>query len=100
MGAPEPSRNFASVGHRRFRQRRIADTAQKHVLTDAERAKRIRETAREIGADNDLKVLERFQKIVPPKRPAPRSSAWGVIRAAPFSQPSCLDTTSQKVARK
>jgi hypothetical protein len=37
-------------------------------LTDAERAKRIRETAREIGTDNDAEALERaFKKVVHPK---------------------------------
>jgi hypothetical protein len=39
--------------------------AKKTVLTEAERAKRIRETAREIGASNDPKALERaFRKVV------------------------------------
>jgi hypothetical protein len=39
--------------------------AKKTILTDAERAKRIRETAREIGTDNDPKSLERaFRKVV------------------------------------
>jgi hypothetical protein len=51
--------------------------AKKTKLTDAERAKRIRETAREIGTDNDPKSLERaFDKIVRPKgsthKPNPR----------------------------
>jgi hypothetical protein len=37
----------------------------KTVLTDAERAKRIRETAREIGTENDPGVFERaFKKVV------------------------------------
>jgi hypothetical protein len=36
-----------------------------HTLTDEERAKRIRETARELGTDNDPKALERaFNKVV------------------------------------
>jgi len=40
----------------------------KTKLTDAERAKRIRETAREIGTDNDPESLERaFKKVVRPK---------------------------------
>jgi hypothetical protein len=39
--------------------------AKKTKPTDAERAKRIRETAREIGTDNDPKSLERaFRKVV------------------------------------
>jgi hypothetical protein len=39
--------------------------AKKTNLTDAERAKRIRETAREIGTDNDPESLERaFKKVV------------------------------------
>jgi hypothetical protein len=39
--------------------------AKKTKLTDAERAKRIRETAREIGTDNDPESLERaFKKVV------------------------------------
>jgi hypothetical protein len=39
--------------------------AKKTTLTDAERAKRIRETAREIGTDNDPESLERaFKKVV------------------------------------
>ncbi len=37
-----------------------------HTLTDEERAKRIRETAREIGTSNDPEDFERaFGKIVP-----------------------------------
>jgi len=51
--------------------------AKKTILTDAERAKRIRETAREIGTDNDQNSLERaFDKVVRPKgsarKPNPR----------------------------
>jgi len=39
--------------------------AKKTTLTDAERAKRIRDTAREIGTDNDPKSFERaFAKVV------------------------------------
>ena len=39
--------------------------AKKTVLTDAERAKRVRETAREIGTDNELKSFEKaFKKVV------------------------------------
>jgi hypothetical protein len=42
--------------------------SKKTKLTDAERAKRIRETAREIGTDNDPESLERaFEKVVRPK---------------------------------
>jgi hypothetical protein len=45
--------------------------AKKTNLTDAERAKRIRETAREIGTDNDPASFDRaFEKVVrPPPRP-------------------------------
>jgi hypothetical protein len=39
--------------------------AKKTKLTDAERAKRIRETAREIGTDNDPASFDRaFEKVV------------------------------------
>jgi hypothetical protein len=39
----------------------------KTVMTEAERAKRIRETARVIGADNDPKAFERaFVKVARP----------------------------------
>jgi hypothetical protein len=39
--------------------------AKKAKLTDAERAKRIRETAREVGTDNDPASFERaFEKVV------------------------------------
>jgi hypothetical protein len=42
--------------------------AKKMKLTDWERAKRIRETAHEIGTDNDPEALERaFKKVVRPK---------------------------------
>jgi hypothetical protein len=42
--------------------------AKKTTITDAERAKRIRETARELGTDNDPESLERaFDKVVRPK---------------------------------
>ncbi len=57
--------------------------AKKTKLTDAERAKRIRETAREIGTDNDPESLERaFKKVVCPKgarqdRDAPKTSGPG-----------------------
>jgi hypothetical protein len=53
----------------------------KTKLTDAERAKRIRETAREIGTDNDPESLERaFKKVVRLKgarqvHDAPKTSA-------------------------
>jgi len=44
--------------------------AKKTKLTDVERAKRVRETAREIGTDNDPESLERaFKKVVHPKDP-------------------------------
>jgi hypothetical protein len=49
--------------------------AKKTTLTDAERAKRIRETAREIGTDNDPASFERaFDKVV---RPAQVAKAEG-----------------------
>jgi hypothetical protein len=39
-----------------------------HSLTDEERAKRIRETARELGTDNDPKALERaFRRVIAPR---------------------------------
>jgi hypothetical protein len=42
--------------------------AKKHALTDEERAKRLRETAREVDADATQDEFERvFRKIVPPK---------------------------------
>jgi hypothetical protein len=48
--------------------------AKKTVLTDRERAKRIRATAQEIGTDNDPKAFERaFKKVVPAKRAGHRS---------------------------
>jgi hypothetical protein len=41
------------------------------TLTDEERAKRIRETAREIGTDESPKAFERaFEKVVGPKQPS------------------------------
>lgn len=46
----------------------------KIVLTDEERAKRIRETAREIGTSNDAKDLEKAFKKVIKTRPAARSN--------------------------
>jgi hypothetical protein len=57
--------------------------AKKTILTDAERAKRIREIAREIGTDNAPESLERaFKKVVRLKgthqdRDAPKTSAPG-----------------------
>ncbi len=43
--------------------------AKQTVLTDKERAKRIREAAAKYGTSNDPKDLERaFKKVVPPKR--------------------------------
>ena len=57
--------------------------AKKTKLTDTERAKRIRETARELGTDNDPESLERaFKKVVRLKgarqdRDAPKTSAPG-----------------------
>lgn len=46
----------------------IRSMPKKTVLTDAERAKRIRKTAHEIETDNDPKAFERaFVKVVKPK---------------------------------
>lgn len=46
--------------------------AKKTTLTDAERAKRIREIAREIGTNNDPKSLERtFKNVVLRHEPPP-----------------------------
>jgi hypothetical protein len=62
---------------------RLDMPAKKTILSDAERAKRIRETAREIGTDNDPESLERaFKKVVRLKgacqgRDAPKTSAPG-----------------------
>jgi hypothetical protein len=53
--------------------------AKQKKLTDAERAKRIRETAREIGTDNDPEALERAFKKVVTSRPA-------VSRPRPFGK--------------
>ena len=47
-------------------------------MTDAERAKRIRETAREIGIDNDPASFDRAVKKV--VRPAPRSEKADVAK--------------------
>jgi hypothetical protein len=42
--------------------------AKKTVLPDAERRKRIRETAREIGTDNSPEAFDRaFKRVVTPK---------------------------------
>jgi hypothetical protein len=46
----------------------------KTVLTDEERAKRIRETAREIGASNDPKVLDKAIKRIASKPSVPTRS--------------------------
>jgi hypothetical protein len=55
----------------------------KMILTDEERAKRIRETAREIGADNDPKALERaFNSVVRAKGAIP-STAPPKVRKTP-----------------
>src|ERR1700730_13420496 len=57
--------------------------AKKTILTDAERTKRILETAREIGTDNDPESLERaFKKVVRLKgarqdRDGPKTSVPG-----------------------
>ena len=52
--------------------------AKKTKLTDAERAKRIRETAHEIGTDNDPASFDRAVKKV--VRPAPRSEKASVTK--------------------
>jgi hypothetical protein len=53
--------------------------AKKTVLTDAERAKRIREAAEKIGASNDPKVLDRaLKKIVPQAALSKRPSSQGL----------------------
>jgi hypothetical protein len=50
--------------------------AKKATLTDAERAKRIRETAREAGTDNDPASFERaFEKVVQPEKQAAKTAA-------------------------
>jgi hypothetical protein len=49
--------------------------AKKTTLTDAERAKRIRETAREIGTDNDPEAMERAFKKVTTARPAQKPAS-------------------------
>jgi ABC-type antimicrobial peptide transport system ATPase subunit len=42
----------------------------KHTLSEEERRKRIRETAREIGTSNDPKEFERaFKKVASSKKP-------------------------------
>jgi hypothetical protein len=46
--------------------------AKKAQISDVERAKRIREIAREIGTDNDPKSLERaFKNVVLRHKPPP-----------------------------
>jgi hypothetical protein len=48
--------------------------AKKTVLTDADRAKRIRETAREIGTDNSPEAFDKaFKKVVKPSVPPKRA---------------------------
>jgi hypothetical protein len=45
-----------------------------HILTDEERAKRIRETAKEIGTSNDPEDFERaFRRVVHSEAPPPQS---------------------------
>lgn len=52
-------------------------------LSDTERAKRIREIAREIGTDNDPESLERaFKKVVHPKDPRQHRNAEAGSRPA------------------
>lgn len=44
--------------------------AKKNQITDAERAKRLKEAARELGTSDDPKDFERaLKRIVPKKRP-------------------------------
>jgi hypothetical protein len=45
-----------------------------NVVTDEERAKRLRETAREIGTSNSPEDFERAFKKVVPKAPLPKHS--------------------------
>lgn len=45
--------------------------AKKTILTDAERARRIRETARKIEASDDAKVVERALKRITSVKSAP-----------------------------
>ena len=46
-----------------------------HIITDEERAKRIRETAREFGTSNSPKDFDRaFEKVVTPSAPRSRPS--------------------------
>lgn len=52
--------------------------AKQTKLTDAERAKRIRETAREIGTDNDPAAFDQAVKKV--VRPAPHSEKADVMK--------------------
>ena len=50
--------------------------AKRTILTDAERAKRIRETAREIGTDNDPASFDRaFERVVKPHQEPEKSAA-------------------------
>lgn len=49
--------------------------AKKTVLTDEERAKRIRETAREIGTDNTAKTFDTAFKRIMDSPKASRSSS-------------------------
>jgi hypothetical protein len=47
----------------------------RHELTDAERAKRIRETARKIGTDNDPASFDRaFRRVVQPPKQAAKAA--------------------------
>ena len=48
--------------------------AKKTVLTDEERAKRIRETARDVEASNDPKVLDKALKKIISKSDSTRSA--------------------------
>jgi len=57
--------------------------AKKTILTDAERAKRIRETTREIGTDNDPTSIERaFAKVVKPQVVKPKAAEKKYARNA------------------
>lgn len=58
--------------------------AKKHQITDEERAKRIREAARELETSDDPKDFERaFKAVMDSKQPKPKS---GII---PSRQVSC-----------
>jgi len=63
---------LGSVDRRIYHGGRALTPPKKEALTDAERAKRIRDLAREAETDNDPKSFERaFEKVIrAPQRPA------------------------------